>query len=122
VSFYRNRRIRPMRLWMFGRHADPSRDEESRQAWLEAYREHNRAVRGFFASRPGQFLEFDPTSGGNWERLCAFLDAPVPSQPWPHANPGRRDAPWRGAWRSLRRALGLEPRLPPHAPGPGEGT
>ena len=29
VKFYRNRRIRPMRVWMFGPHANPSRDEAS---------------------------------------------------------------------------------------------
>ena len=32
VKFYRNRRIRPMRVWMFGPHANPARDEASRQA------------------------------------------------------------------------------------------
>jgi hypothetical protein len=112
VRFYRNRRIRPMRLWMFGRHADPSRDEDSRLAWLDAYRSHNRRVREFFASHPEQFLEFDPTRRPGWERLCAFLGAPVPARAWPHANPGRRDLPWRGLWRRLRRALRLEPRLP----------
>jgi hypothetical protein len=112
ASFYRNRRIRPMRAWMFGPHADPSRDETSRAAWVAAYREHNRSVREFFAARPGQFLEFDPTREQSWHRLCSFLDAPIPSQPWPHANPGRRNPPWRGAWRWLRRALGLEMSLP----------
>jgi hypothetical protein len=34
VTFYKDRRVRPMRLWMFGSHADPSRDAASRQAWL----------------------------------------------------------------------------------------
>jgi hypothetical protein len=69
-------------------------------------------VREFFASRPHQFFEFDPTREGGWERLCAFLGAPVPSQPWPHANPTKPDSPWRPAWRRLRQALGLEAREP----------
>lgn len=112
VKFYRNRRLRPMRLWMFGPHADPSRDAASREAWLEAYRAHNRAVREFFADRPGQFLEIDLTRDEGWAPLCAFLGAPVPPQPWPHANRGRGQRPWRGLWRRLRRALGLEPSLP----------
>lgn len=38
VRFYRNRRIRPMRVWMFGRHANPSDGPPSRQAWLDAHR------------------------------------------------------------------------------------
>jgi hypothetical protein len=116
TGFYRNRRIRPMRAWMFGAHADPSRDEASRQAWLDAYRAHNRAVREFFASRPGQFLELDPTSTPGWDRLCAFLGAPIPARAWPHANPGRRNRPWRGLWRRLRRGLGLEMRVPDAGP------
>ncbi|MFO1407695.1 MAG: sulfotransferase [Steroidobacteraceae bacterium] len=112
VKFYRNRRLRPMRLWMFGSHADPSRDAASREAWLEAYRAHNRDVREFFADRPGQFLEVDLTRDAGWAPLCAFLDAPIPSQPWPHANRGRGDRRLRATWRRLRRAFGLEPSLP----------
>lgn len=112
VSFFRDRRVRPMRVWMFGPHADPSRDEESRQAWLEAYRAHNTAVREFFRDRPGQYLEFDPTQEPGWERLCAFLDAPLPKRPWPHANASKRERPWRHAWRRLRRGLGLEADVP----------
>jgi hypothetical protein len=118
VSFYRDRRVRPMRVWMFGSHADPSRDEASRQAWLDAYRAHNAAVREFFASRPGQYMEFDPTSEPDWRRLCSFLGAPIPAQPWPHANASKRNRPWRHLWRSLRRGLGLETNLPDES-GPG---
>jgi len=112
VRFYRHRRIRPMRVWMFGPHANPARSAESRQAWLDAYRAHNAAVREFFASRPHQYFEFDPTREGGWDRLCAFLGAPVPSRPWPHANPTTPDQPWRPAWRKLKQALGLEARAP----------
>jgi hypothetical protein len=102
-----------MRVWMFGEHANPARSAASRQAWLDAYRAHNAAVRAFFADREHQFLEFDPTREPGWDRLCAFLGAPVPDRPWPHANPTRSDAPWRPLWRRLRQRLGLEPRNPP---------
>ena len=112
VRFYRHRRIRPMRVWMFGPHANPAASPESRQAWLDAYRAHNAAVREFFASRPHQYFEFDPTREGGWDRLCAFLGAPVPSRPWPHANPTTPDQPWRPMWRKLKQALGLEARAP----------
>jgi len=112
VRFYRNRRIRPMRIWLFGEHANPASDEASRQAWLDAYRAHNAAIREFFESRPGQFMELDPTSEPGWDRLCAFLGAPVPERPWPHANPTRRDTPWRAYWRRLRQRLGLERSVP----------
>jgi hypothetical protein len=112
ARFYRNRRVRPMRVWMFGAHANPGADDASRQAWLDAYRAHNAAVREHFASRLHQFIEVDPTAKREWGQLCEFLGRPVPSMPWPHANVTRADAPWRGAWRRLRRALGLE-RAPP---------
>ena len=112
ARFYRNRRIRPMRVWMFGKHANPGADADSRQAWLDAYRAHNAAVRAHFRDRPQQLLEFDPTRAREWGPLCAFLGRPVPSQPWPHANVTHPDQPWRSAWRGLRRALGLEPATP----------
>jgi len=108
VKFYRNRRLRPMRVWMFGKHADPSASEESRQAWLKAYREHNAAVREHFRSRPHQYFEFDPTADPDWHGLCAFLGAPVPAQPWPHANATRGPRPGRRWWRRLRQLLGME--------------
>jgi hypothetical protein len=112
VKFYRHRRIRPMRVWMFGPHANPASGPESRQAWLEAYRAHNAAVREFFASRGHQYFEFDPTREGGWDRLCSFLGAAVPDRPWPHANPTKADRPWRPLWRRLKQAMGLEARAP----------
>jgi hypothetical protein len=65
-------------------------------------------VREFFAIRAGQCFEFAPTREGKWDRLCSFLGAPLPQQPWPHANPTKPDKPWRPAWRRLKQSLGLE--------------
>jgi hypothetical protein len=113
VRFYANRRIRPMRVWMFGPHADPARSDASRQAWLDAYRQHNAAVRAHFAgAAPEKFLELDLVANPRWDELCRFLGQPVPDRPLPHANPTRPDTPWRPLWRNLRRALGLEARRP----------
>lgn len=112
TRFYRNRRIRPLRVWMFGKHANPAASPESRQAWLDAYRAHNAAVRQHFRSRPDQFFEFDPTQVREWGPLCGFLGTPVPTEPWPHANVTRSDKPWRSAWRRVRRVLGLELAAP----------
>jgi hypothetical protein len=112
VKFYRNRRVRPMRLWMFGKHADPSQNSQSRQAWLDAYRAHNAAVRAHFATRREQFLELNIIREPRWNELCTFLRVPVPAAPLPHANPTEPDSIWRPAWRRLRRALGVEHSLP----------
>ncbi len=35
-------------------------------------------------------LEIDLTAGAGWEVLCPFLDCPIPQEPFPSANPGRR--------------------------------
>ena len=112
ASFYRNRRIRPMRVWMFGKHANPGDGAESRQVWLDAYRAHNAAVREYFRGRPGQLLEIDPTRMREWGSLPGFLDRPEPAAPWPHANATRSDKPWRNAWRRVRRMLGMEMASP----------
>ncbi len=120
VRFYANRRIRPMRVWMFGPHADPSRSEASRQAWLDAYRAHNAAVRTHFATAPaGRFLELDLVRRPRWDELCAFLGQPIPDTPLPHANPTRIDRFWRPAWRGLRRLLGFETQ-PMHRQASGD--
>ncbi len=112
VKFFRGRRIRPMMVWMFGKHADPSNDAESRQAWLEIYRRHNAEILEHFAGRNDQFLVLDPTRDPGWDKLCAFLDAPVPRQPWPHSNPTRESSRLRLLRRRIRQSLGLELKLP----------
>jgi len=112
ASFYRNRRIRPMRVWMFGKHANPGDGAESRQVWLDAYRAHNAAVREHFRDRPGQLLEIDPTKMREWGSLPGFLGRPEPAAAWPHANATRADKPWRNAWRRMRRMLGMEMASP----------
>ena len=112
VRFYRGRRIRPMMIWQFGKHADPSHDEASRQAWLAAYRKHNAEILDFFADKQDQFLVLEPTRNPGWEELCEFLDAPIPEQSWPHANPSQTSGPLRMLRRKIKQALGLELSLP----------
>lgn len=85
VKFYAGRRVRPMRQWMFGEHADPSAGPEARAAWLDAYRRHNDAVRAHFDGRP-DFHVIDLTAGEGWPGLCGFLNLPVPETPFPHRN------------------------------------
>ena len=48
-----------MREWMFGRHANPASSPEARQAWLDAYRAHNAAVR---------LMEIDP----EWDFFAVY--------------------------------------------------
>jgi hypothetical protein len=48
------------------------------------YREHNeRVIRRVPADR---LLVMDVTIGDGWQELCSFLDAPIPTAPFPHQN------------------------------------
>ncbi len=49
---------------------------------LAAYQKHNADVRALVP--PERLLVFDVAEG--WVPLCAFLDVPVPDQPFPHMN------------------------------------
>lgn len=85
VRYYKGRRIRPMRSWLFGEHADPSSSSAARAAWLNAYRAHNAAVLDYFHGKPN-FLVMDIFSGDGWAQLCGFLQQAVPQRGFPHAN------------------------------------
>ncbi len=65
---------------MFGR------ETFDREHFLEVYRAHNREVRRFFADRPDDCLTLDVTAGEGFEKICPFLDLPVPAEPFPHRN------------------------------------
>ncbi len=86
VRYYDGRRIRPMREWMFGEHADPSSSDAAAQVWLAAYRNHNRAIKEYFANQPDRLLVINVMAGDGWQKLCPFLAAAVPAKPFPHAN------------------------------------
>lgn len=60
--------------------------------FMAAFRAHDARVREFFKDQPGRLLEFDVFSGDGWQKLCTFLDLPVPDEafPWENAAPLRR--------------------------------
>lgn len=86
LNYYRNRRIRPMRAWMFGEYADPASSQAAQQAWLAAYRRHNQDIITHFENRPHDLLILNLVQGEGWEKLCSFLDRPIPGQPFPFTN------------------------------------
>jgi hypothetical protein len=49
---------------------------------IRVYNEHNELVRRTVA--PERLLVFEAAEG--WEPLCAFLDRPVPDEPYPRVN------------------------------------
>lgn len=57
-----------------------------RDLFIKAYFKHIDSVRAYFRSRPHDLLEIDITKGDGWEKLCPFLELPVPTADFPHLN------------------------------------
>jgi len=53
-----------------------------RQALIDSFNAHNEEVRQTVPA--DRLLVWEP--GDGWEPLCAFLDVPVPDEPFPHEN------------------------------------
>ncbi len=57
-----------------------------RKKFISAYHRHHEDVRRYFHDRPNDLLEMDITAGDGWEKLCPFLELPVPEKPFAHIN------------------------------------
>ena len=58
-------------------------------SWKNAFREFETRVRAFFSDKPkDRFLKLAITEGDGWDKLCAFLEKPLPEIPFPNANKG----------------------------------
>lgn len=53
------------------------------EGWTTEMEEHVAGVRTYFADRPQDLLEMNIPEGDAWDRLCPFLDLPVPDDPFP---------------------------------------
>ncbi len=62
-----------------------------RNVFLERYRRHNREVIKYFEGRPNDLLVMDMDEGGDWFKLCRFLNRPIPSEKYPRAFVSRKD-------------------------------
>jgi hypothetical protein len=54
----------------------------------KVYLKHIEDAKTYFKDRSNDFLIVDFSKGDGWEKLCAFLNEPVPSVDFPHANKG----------------------------------
>lgn len=57
-----------------------------REKFVVAYHRYHEDVRRYFKDRPNDLLEMNITEGDGWEKLCPFLEIPVPEVPFPHLN------------------------------------
>jgi hypothetical protein len=58
--------------------------EWNHEEFRSAYFRHLSSVRSYFANRPADLLEFDLVGCHDWKALCAFLQVPAPTIPFPH--------------------------------------
>ena len=65
--------------------------------------QHTLDVRAHFEGRD-DLLVMDIPAGDGWEKLCAFLGRPVPTDPFPHCNQ-QSLMTWSNVWDSFRGLL-----------------
>jgi hypothetical protein len=107
----------PMHEWLYGEGVL----EGNEALYLERYRRHYAEVRDYFSDRQDDILDFSLERDDGWEKLCRFLDAPIPASAFPHENKGAHsfnardrivDAARRAVPLTVRRRLfGLRLRL-----------
>ena len=54
--------------------------------FLKRYRQHNAEVLDYFKDRPEDLLMLDMDAPEQWPQLCAFLNYPIPTTPYPRRN------------------------------------
>lgn len=57
-----------------------------RQKFIDAYHRHHDDVSRYFKNRPQDLLKINFSDDPGWQKLCSFLDRPIPSLPFPHKN------------------------------------
>lgn len=60
--------------------------EENRKAHLFIYNSHNESVINYFSQRKDKLLVVCWENGDSWEKLCNFLNFPIPLVNFPHEN------------------------------------
>jgi hypothetical protein len=92
---------RELQSWLDSRESHVKRNQEKklknpeldvkwlkidRQAWENQYKSHYSEIKTYFENREKDLLVFDVVEGDGWEKLCHFLDLPIPNIPFPRKN------------------------------------
>jgi len=56
------------------------------KAFRATYQRHNNNVVAYFQNRPDDLLILDICGGEGWEKLCPFLEKPIPDVLFPHTH------------------------------------
>jgi hypothetical protein len=62
--------------------------EKEKNKVIKEIDKHNERVVEYFKDKPSQLLIMDIIGGDGWDKLCKFLNKPIPSKPFPHRNKG----------------------------------
>lgn len=65
--------------------------EGNEDLYLERYRKHYDDIKKYFKDRPEDIIIMDFKKGDGWDKLCTFLDLPIPKKPFPHSNKGKHN-------------------------------
>lgn len=57
---------------------------EDKKRIIKEYNDHKRDVIEYFKEKPSQLLIFDLINGDSWEKLCSFLNKPIPDVNFPY--------------------------------------
>jgi len=74
----------PLHEWLYGKGVLQGNEG----LYLDRYRQHYEAVFSYFEDRE-DLLVMDFSQGDGWQKLCDFLDEPIPKKSFPHANKGK---------------------------------
>jgi len=72
----------PMRQWIYG----PGNPQGNKDIYIARFERHNREVQEYFADKPQSLLVLDLLDGHVWKKIAQFLQLPIPTTPFPHAN------------------------------------
>ncbi len=55
----------------------------NQEKYRQAYNNHDKEVREYFKDRPNDLLVMNITKGEGWEKICPFLNIPIPDKTFP---------------------------------------
>jgi hypothetical protein len=76
-----------IREWLYGKGVLEGNEE----LYIERYRRHYEDVEVYFKDRQNDIIIIDFKQGDGWEKLCSFLDKPIPQKAFPHSNKGKHN-------------------------------
>lgn len=77
--------------WLYGAGVMKGNEE----LYIERYNKHYGDVEKYFNNRPNDLLVMNLTEGDGWEKLCGFLEEPIPLKSFPYANKGKYKYNWK---------------------------